>query len=152
MAQETQNLPVDDTGANMEFRHAGTGTHKCVSTMLTLMAVEFQEAALIYNQTGSKIVEVTAPMQVSEGESLKLLLNGAGFGFVNQNSDRIQIFEISGDTTSLYAELYPNTDGHGDLVGWEEKQIYAGGILMDRTLNALTNSYFIATVLKGVRL
>ena len=152
MAQEAQKQPVDDTGATTGLRHAGAGTHKCVSIMLTRMAAELQEAALIYNQSGSKMIEVTSPMRVAEGETLKLILSGAGYAFVNDNSDRIQIFEISGDTTSLYAELHPTTDGHGDLVGWIEKQIYAGGILMDRTLNALTNSYFIATVLKGLQL
>ena len=152
MAQEAKNLPVGDTGATTGLRPAGTGTHKCVSTMLTRMSVELQEAALIYNQSANKIVEVTAPEQVDEGKTLKLVLGGTGFTFVNQNSERIQIFEISGDAKSLYAELHPTTDDHGDLVGWKERQIFAGGILMDRTLNALTNSYFIATVFKGLQL
>ena len=71
MAQEALNQPVDDTGATIGLRPAGTGIHKCVSIMLIRMAVELQEAALIYNQTGNKNVEVTAPY--SHSGSVKTL-------------------------------------------------------------------------------
>ena len=152
MGQDAQKQPEDGTGAAIGLRLSGPETLKCVSIMLTRMAAEFKEAALIYNQSGSKMVEVTAPMRVAEGKTLMLMLGGAGYEFVIHHSDRIQIFEISGDATSLYAELYPTIDDHGDLAGWKEKQMYAGGVLMDRTLNALTNSYFMATVLKGLQL
>lgn len=131
---------------------ADARTDKFIGVILTRMAAELQEAALIFNQTGTKKVEVTGPKQVAGGETLKLVQDGTGFEFVNHNSDRVQIFEISGDTTSLYAELYPTLDGNGDLTGWKEKQIHAGGTVMDRTLGTLTNSYLMATVQKRLQL
>ena len=151
MASEAPGQPVDDTGATHVTRPVNPGASKCIGIMLTRMAAELHETARIFNQSGSKKVEVTGPMSVAGGEALRLVLDGRGYEFMNHKSDRVQIFEIGGETTLLHAELHPTLDGKGDLVGWKEKQIYAGGIEINRTLNELTNSYLMATVQKHLR-
>jgi hypothetical protein len=140
--------PVDQMSPSRAARRVDPRIRNTIGIILNRMAAELHEAAKIFNQTGRNKVEVTCLKRVAGGESMRLMLNGCGFEFVNHKADRVQIFDISKEASMLYSEVYPFLDSTGAVAGWKEKQIHAGGKYEDRTLTELTNSYLLLTVRK----
>jgi hypothetical protein len=117
-----------------------------VKAFLPRLAESLRGAAETYNQAAAEEAKVDGPRKADAGDTVDLAINKQGFRFEDSGKGFIRVYRVSGDQMGSYAYLQPVLNRAGDLVGWQEKQIFPGGKTRGHRLDTLTEQYLITTV------
>jgi hypothetical protein len=117
-----------------------------VQSLFPQLADAFNQAAAIYNQAGGQAVQVDGPRRDKTGETLDLTIEKKGYRFADSGKGFVRVFEIEPEREGEHAFVQPLVNKAGDLVGWQEKQVFSGGKTLGRTVDTLTEAYLMAIV------
>lgn len=117
-----------------------------VKAFLPRLAESLRGAAETYNQAAAEKAKVEGPKKSDSGDVVDLAINKQGFRFEDSGKGFIRVYRASGDQMGSYAYVQPVLNRAGDLVGWQEKQIFPGGKTRGHTVDTLTEQYLITAV------
>ena len=115
------------------------------AALLPLLAAALKRAADGYNRAAAGNIRVEGPRKGAMGDTLELTREKTGYRFEDSGKGFIRIFEFDAERQSEYAFLQPLLNRAGDLVGWQEKQVFSGGKTLGRTVDSLSEAYLVST-------
>ena len=117
-----------------------------VRAFLPRFAEALRGAGDTYNQSAPDQVKVNGPRKGEGGDRVDIAVSDCGFAFQDSGKGFVRIDRYDPEASEAYAFLAPVLNRAGDLVGWQEKQVFPGGKSLGRNLDTLTEYYLMQTI------